>query len=582
VGQRPDWRSTLHRRGQAESTYRGPRNLTVAWVALAIVAAAAAAVAYVLATPFPVASQRYVEGVVEEAPVMMPVAASRTRFSRDVFPLVFAGLVRLDESGEARPDVAVAWNVSDDGRTYTFNVRQGVKWHDGHPLTADDVAFTVGLLRQQSELDRDDDVSLWRAVVTRVLDPATISFGLPEPLASFPDHLSFPLVPRHVLEGTSSSALPTHPFARAPIGLGPYRVVDHTPTRLTLERWGAFHGDRPLLDAIEFRFFGSPGTARAAFVAAEIDGVAQVPPELAGRLASVPGTVLYTFVERSKTVELVLNLRAEPLADRSVRQAIGRAIDRRALIADALDGWAEPAAGPFAAGSWAFARPPHAVATDPAGASALLDRAGWARSADGARSKGDARLGFEVLADDAPERLAVAREIARQLGEIGLSVAVRPMAGDELDAALAERRFVAAVVGQWEPGLDPDVYARWHSSQVNSTGANLAGLADPDIDRWLESGRTLFDRDGRLNAYLHFQSRWHEEQPSVHLLHPLHTFAVRDHVHGVDARPRPDSSWRTRDMTRWRISRPLTGREQAAAWLRSLLGLGSPADVATR
>ena len=116
-------------------------------------------------------------------------------------------------------------------------------------------------------------------------------------------------------------------------------------------------------------------------------------------------------------------------------------------------------------------------------------------------------------------------------------------------------------------GSDPDVYPRWHSSQIGRAGGNYAGFNDPDVDRWLESGRQEPDREARRNAYLHFQARWAEEQPGIVLYHPVASFAVARDVRGVSADPVPDSSWRLRAAVDWyRVAQP-TGWQKARAFV---------------
>ena len=109
---------------------------------------------------------------------------------------------------------------------------------------------------------------------------------------------------------------------------------------------------------------------------------------------------------------------------------------------------------------------------------------------------------------------------------------------DELfDDFLEPRRFETVLLGEWVIGGDPDVYPRWHSSQIGRAGGNYAGFSDPDVDRWLETGRQASDREVRRNAYLHFQARWAQEQPADVLYHPVYSFAVARDVVGVTADP---------------------------------------------
>lgn len=528
-----------------------------------------------LVTIPPPEDRGYVEAVVDEPPLFNPILAPFTLAGQDVLPLVFAGLVRADAVGNLAPDLAESWDVDSAGRVYTFRLRAGLTWHDDRPLDADDVAFTIGLIQARDHQGSQELAALWRGVAVEAVDARTVRFRLPEPLASFPEHLTLGVVPRHALEGVPPGALPLHAFNRGPIGSGPYRVAAFDADRVVLERHPGYHGPAPRLDRMELRFFGERRQAVEALLGGQVDGLGHLRADEADRVAESARMIVYSVPERSKVATLSLNVQTPLFAERRVRLALARAIDREALIVRALAGQAEPALGPIPVQSWAYARIPGASDYDPIAAKALLDEAGWVNGPDGIRRRAGRPLGFTALTVDSPERVSVAQELARQLRQVGFDVQVRALPSDELTEDYLERReFEAAVIGQWSMGSDPDLYSQWHSSQTAPVGGNYAGFSDPDVDRWLELGRQEPRLEDRRNAYLHFQTRWAEEQPSTVLYHPLHSFAVSRDIAGVTAEPLPDSSWRLREAVGWQRSTPPTLRHQtrtlAIEWLAAI------------
>jgi peptide/nickel transport system substrate-binding protein len=430
------------------------------------------------------------------------------------------------------------------------------------------VAYTVRLVQAPDQQGSRELADLWRGVGVEVVDPLTVRFRLPTPLASFPEHLTLGLLPRHLLEGVAASALPLHPFNRLPVGSGPYRVVSFDPERLVLERNPRYYGEQARLARIELRVFADREAAVRSLLTREVDGMSGLRQEDAESIATSDRYVVYAFPERAKTAALVFNLKAPLLGEPAVRKALARAVDREALIRDALAGYGEPASGPIPVQSWAYARVPATADHDLAAAGALLDEAGWRPGGDGVRQRDGARLSFSLVTADTPDRQAVARALAVQVRAVGILMDVRPVPPDELfDDFLEPRTFEAALVGQWSMGSDPDVYPQWHSSQIDRAGGNYTGFADPDVDRWLEVGRQEPDRETRRNAYLHVQSRWAEEQPALVLYHPIYAFAVARDVWGVAADPLPDSSWRLRSAVAWRRVAQPTGWQKARAIL---------------
>jgi len=522
-----------------------------------------------IVTALPVAvPDAYVEAVADEPPLLNPILAPYTQAGQDVLPLVFAGLVRADAEGTLVPDLAERWTVSDDGRDYTVTLRSGLRWHDGEPLTAEDVQFTIRLVQAPDHQGSQDLAELWRGVEVEVFDPTTVRFRLPSPLASFAEHLTLGLLPRHSLDSVAASALPLHPFNRAPVGSGPYRGAAVEPDRIVLERYADYHGPPPRLARIELRAFASRPEAVDALLAGTVDGLGNLRADEVRRLDVERDVSVYSLPERSKVALLAMNVQGQILDRRPVRQAIARAIDRDRLIRDAAGGQAEPAFGPIPIQSWSFGGGTVAAPYDPDAASALLDEDGWKRALSGKRERDGTALAVSLLTPDTADRLALARELARQLGEVGIEVTLRPVPPDELvDNYLQPRHYQLALVGQWTMGSDPDVYPQWHSSQVGRPGGNYTGFANLEVDRWLEQGRQETHREARRTAYLNFQARWAEEQPSVVLFHPLYSFAVAREVRGVAADPLPDSSWRLRDATGWyRVATP-TRLQTMRSWI---------------
>jgi peptide/nickel transport system substrate-binding protein len=510
----------------------------------------------------------YVEAVAGEPPLLNPVLAPYTLAGQDVLPLVFAALVRTDAAGNVELDLAERLDVGEEGRAYVARLRDGLLWDDGEPLTAEDVAFTVRLIQAPGHQGSQELADLWRGVGVEVVDSRTVRFRFPTPLASFPEHLTLGLLPRHALDGVAASALALHPYNRQPVGSGPYRVASFDPERLVLERNSRYHGPRPRLSRITLRVYGERTAALQAVRRREVDGMAGLRPEETEQISSSGQYVIYAVPERSKTAAVIFNLESSILREPAVRAALARAVDREALIRDALAGHGDPAAGPIPVQSWAYARVPATSDHDVAGAAVLLDEAGWQRGADGVRQRDGVPLQIALATADTPDRMAVARALAEQARAIGVRLDVRAVPADELfDDYLQPRQFEAALVGQWSMGSDPDVYPQWHSSQAGRSGGNYAGFSNADVDRWLEVGRQEPDREARRNAYLHFQARWAEEQPALVLYHPIYRFAVARDVWGVAADPLPDSSWRLRSAVSWhRVVSP-TGWQEARAVL---------------
>ncbi len=496
-------------------------------------------------------------GVYREAavgtPTMLNPLLATTRVDRDISALLFSGLTRANASGKVVPDLAASWKVEEDGRRYTFILRDGVTWHDGQPFGARDVLFTIRLL-QDADFPGDRALAdFWRTVTVETPDERTVICTLPRPYAPFLAYTNIGILPVGKLAAVKAGDLPNDPFNLQPIGTGPFVFagLDTTRIEVSLKRFERYYGTKPRLQGMRFRPYASTATALQAVARGEVDGIGYIPPtalDSAGGLAGVanvygPSVAGYTA--------LFFNLKSPQFAAREVRQALALATNREAVVRDGLKGWGTAGSSPILPNSWAYAeqRWPH----DPERARALLDGAGWTLNAAGVREKGGQQLAFTLLTDNDPLRVGVAQTLARQFAAIGVKATVAPKSPEELAQLLATRRYEAAISG-WE-GLaaDPDPYPGWHSGQAE-TGYNFANWANPQADKDLEDARLTTDEAKRTAAYADFQQVFATEVPSLILYYPQYHFAVTKTMTGPNADPLNTPSDRFRTIADWQLA----------------------------
>jgi peptide/nickel transport system substrate-binding protein len=533
----------------------------------------------------PAAGGRYVEAYVGQPNALNPLLAAPDPSDRDFLPLLFAGLTRVAPDGQVLPDLAERWDVSPDGRSYTFHLRAGLRWSDGTALDADDVAFTFDALRAPDFPADADYLAPWREVRTEALDDRTVRCTLARPWAGFLEAASLGIVPRAPLGSTSGSGWLDHPFNAAPIGAGPYRVADSTIEELVLVPNAWYHGPRPHLAELRFRLLLTPEAAVQAVQAGEADGVALRGGADVESLRAQPNLVVHQRADHARSVMLWLNNGAAPFDDRAVRAAVAHAVDRERLARDggtgartgavaarstpgsaAGGGTSAGATGTGPAGSasaalgeaawgalpptsWAYAAEAAVPRHAPERARVLLDAAGWRVGPGGTRARGGTPLEITLATNDDPARRRAAASVADDLRAVGfrVEVAVRPWA-ELAREELAQRRYQAVLLGQWTPTADPDgLRDQWRSDAV----ANLAGWRNPRADDLLAQGGTMTDPAMRRAAYTAFQALWAEEVPSVPLYYPLLTWVVRADFQGVDVSALNDGGDRLALLPSW-------------------------------
>jgi peptide/nickel transport system substrate-binding protein len=476
----------------------------------------------------------YIEGFTTLPRHVNPLVSDPARdpTAADMRALMFEGLMRIGVDGLPEPALAaLPPQISDDGTVYTFTLRPDVTWQDGAPLTADDVVWTLRAV--QSSAYAGDPVArgVWGEVLVDKVDEHTVRCTLTAPFAPFLSQATFPILPAHLLKDVPPEQWATAPFNQQPVGTGPYKLTELTTEHALFAANPTYHDGRPFLDSIEFRFFDSPQAAQMALTRGQIMGLGFLATSDLNR-ATLPRDVTRHVAPLAAYTVLTFNLRGGPLADLGVRRALVRGLDKDTLIKDTLHGEVARLDTPILPGWWAAA--PNLAIQPPSqqAAADALASLGYDMGADGVRVKDGQPLTLPLITDDTPDRVAAAREIARQWGALGVRVPVETVAPDVLQQRLQAHDFTMAIHGWQGLGPDPDVLELWDSRFADS-GRNYAGLQDDEIDRVLRQARQEQDIATRRELYITFQQRWLDLAPSITLYQPVFVYATRE-LSGID------------------------------------------------
>ncbi len=503
----------------------------------------------------------YIEGVVGYVetinPILSPSMVQANPVDQDLCALVFDGLTTLDETGQVTTSLAVSWEVSEDGEVYLFSLRQGVTWQDGAPFTAADVAFTVQAMQDPNYQGNAALRELWRTVTVEQVDEYTVRFTLAEPLPSFLQYTTIGLLPAHLLSDVPPLRLPTHRFSKQnPVGTGMFMVESISSDRVVLAANPNYWGPKPYLERLEFRFFENKEDLLLAYERGEIQGFHPDRSQSPSDLARFPNLQIYSAQSASYGI-VYLNLARETapfFQTKEVRQALLYALDRPALIGQALEGQALVADSPILPTSWAYDPSLPRYRYDPERAIGLLDASGWQDSdADRIRDKDGVPLRFTLLTDDDPVMVKMAEEIARQWQAVGVDAQVQSIGGGRLPDLVRKRDFDAVLI-EVNLAADPDPYPLWHSTQAGESGQNFSGWANDQADLLMEEGRSTADSKRRAELYRSFQQIFVEEVPSLVLYYPTYTYAVDAQVRQVQIPPLLHTSDRFRAIHDWYVA----------------------------
>jgi len=485
----------------------------------------------------------YTEALIGSMGRLNPMLDWNNPADRDINRLIFSGLMRFDSHGLPQPDLAEATGTSPDGTLYNFSLRKNAVWHDGQPVTSDDVIFTIELIKSAGSLFPQDIKDLWSQIEVKRLDDKTLQFKLPEPFAPFLDYATFGILPKHLLESVPADQIANADFNLQPIGTGPYKFDQLTIsggqiTGVVLIVNQDYYLPRPFIEQIVFRYYPNSAAALDAYQQGEVLGISQLTVDILQQALLEPTLSVHT--SRLPQMGLVfLNLNNPSVAflqSEKIRRALLLGVNRGHIISRILQGQAIIADGPILPGSWAYYDEIEHFDYDPDAAAALLKDEGYVIPAGGGevRARDGQFLNFTLVHPDDIVHTQIAQAIQSDLALIGVKVDLQPVPYDSLvNDFLTPRNYQAALADlNTARTPDPDPYLFWHQSEATG-GQNYSQWDNRTASEFLETARTEADFATRARLYRNFQVVFAKDMPSLPLYYPVYSYAVDAQVQGV-------------------------------------------------
>jgi peptide/nickel transport system substrate-binding protein len=508
----------------------------------------------------PVAGGTIVEGVIGLPRYINPVLAV-TDGDRDISALVYSGLMRQKNNGELVPDLAESYTLSSDQKEYIFTLRSGVTFHDGEPVTADDVIYTIEQIKNPAI--KSPKRANWDGVIVEKIDDHTVKFVLKQAYTPFIENTTLGILPKHTWEHTTTESFPLDEANTNPVGAGPYKVKSirknntGTPLSYELQVNRKYALGRPLINAVVFKFYPNEKTLQTAFENGDVDNINSISPLIATQLEQRGNTIHTATLPR--VFGVYFNQTENPvLANAEVRHALDISVNRDYIVTTVLQSFGTPLTGPvpqrFIEDSPSSTTTPSYEASV-AAANELLQKAGWIMNAQGIREKrttnGTTTLAFSISTSEIPELTEVADILKQEWLKIGANVEVKVFESGQLNQnVIRPRKYDALLFGQIV-NRDLDIYAFWHSSQKNDPGLNIALYSNVKADKSLEAIRTLSDKTARIAEYKKFEAEIKNDRPAVFLYTPDLIYVTSPDVKNVTIESLTNPSERFNEINNW-------------------------------
>lgn len=477
------------------------------------------------------------EGIIGTPRFVNPVLAN-TRADQDVTALLYSGLIRIDAEGNLVPDLAENITVSEDGLTYSVQLRRDAYFHDGEQITASDVIFTIQLIQ-----DPDLKSPLrgnWSDVTVEEVSEFELNILLEEAYAPFMENFLVGIMPEHLWNKLPTEQLPFSQLNTEPIGSGPFELVNaRRDASGLIESYvlSAFRTNpqSPNIDSVELYFFNDEEMLISSLESGVIDASAYISNEnLQSILEDNDMQLISEPLPRVFGVFLNPN-RSAALRDDAVREALTTAIDRDELIRIALYGQGVPITGPVASLSDTLESEEGSDETEgtPTERAALiLEENGWTKNNIGLLEKqidgSTETLTITIRTSNAPLFNTVTDVVKESWEAIGIEVVVEQYEQTGLVQSVIRPRDFQALLFGLDMSRSQDLYPFWHSSQKDDPGLNIAQYTNLTVDALLEEARTEQDSALRSEALAEAGMIIAEEQPAIFLFQPLMTYVVSE------------------------------------------------------
>lgn len=534
----------------------------------------------------PISGGTYHEGVTGYPKNINPLYDSNRDVDSDLTKLIYSSLYRYDSNGQLVGDLADNIETSDN-KTFIVTLKNNVKWHSGESLTADDVVFTFNLI-----INPDYNSPLrknFSSVSIEKISNSQVKFTLPSAYAAFPNLLTFGVMPQSVWENISADSAGLTDLNLEPIGSGPYKFESLSKNKqgelkeYRLVANDAYYGQKPYIKNIVFKFYPDSAELIAALNAGDVDGIGYLPLDQKHSILAQNSLNFHALDSFQENLIFFNTDNNKNLGDLNIRRSLALAIDKKALVNDLFENFYKVIDGPLPANSFAYNDKITKYDFNNGAANTKLDGLGWTKliiNADNVNSdspevkaavsyasstsenaqgiwrfkkdkKGNVTLLTVKLSyiNDNDSSL-VAQKIKGYWDAAGVHTVLDPVEASDVSNLISSRSFEALLFGQLLGG-DPDIFAFWHSSQIDDRGMNISGYKNDKVDKLLENARSTSNKDSRIASYSEVQRIIADELPAIFLYEKNYIYVQSKKVKGFTSTAVVSSSDRFAGISNW-------------------------------
>jgi peptide/nickel transport system substrate-binding protein len=493
----------------------------------------------------PIQGGSFSEGIIGTPRFVNPILALSDA-DKDLVSLIYSGLMRKNIDDTLIPDLAEKYEVSKDGLTYTFTLKDDIYFHDGEKITAKDVVYTINAAKDP--IIKSPKKGNWDGVFVEEIDEKTIMFTLKQPYASFLENATLGIMPMHIWEGSPVELNKANIEA---VGSGPYKISDINKKSsgivdsYKLSIFKKFILGKPHIKSIKLNFYSNEDELLKALSKGDVEQISSITPENAEILKEDKYRI------ESSTLPRVFGLFFNPnqnqlFANKQIISAIDKALDKDNIIREVLHGYGVVIDDPIPPNMLNYQKldnqSPIPHEDNVKKAKEILAKDGWKIGEDGflqktitgANKKSTVtKLEFSISTGNAIELAKGAQLIQKDLEAIGMKVDIKTFEiGNLNQGVIRPREYDSLLFGQII-NHESDLFAFWHSTQRKDPGLNVAMYTNAKVDTILEDAFITVDEQARIKKYAQFESEVKKDMPAVFLYSPNFIYVVSKDIKGL-------------------------------------------------
>ena len=483
----------------------------------------------------------YTEGMVGVPNLVNPILAT-SDVDRDLTKLIFSGLMKQDGENQLIPDLASGYTIDAEQTTYTFELRDDLRWHDGKPIIADDILFTINSIKNSEY--KSPFKNSFNGVAIQVINDQTIQFKLEKPFAPFLSILTIGIIPEHLWYSIPAFGANLADLNTKPIGSGPFKFKSLTRESsgniksYVLESNDNYHLDQAYIEELHFKFYPDFLTAVTALQNKNVDGLIYLPKEYKEDIKN--SKVSLHNLQFPQYTSLFFNPKNNNLlTNNSFRGALALAIDKQRILNEVLYGDGQIIHTPILPGLLGYNGDFKAADYNPNKAKEILDDLDWPMPSEGefrSQTKDDEviELKVKLTTIDQTENVKIASIIQASWQAIGIKTELDIVSKDKIKKDTIETRDYEILIFGQVVNTSSGPYPFWHSSQNVHPGLNLSIMANKDIDDYLDIIRNAKNEEAALEPLQKFQEKLLELNFAIFLYNPTYTYPTADKLKGME------------------------------------------------